>query len=81
MSVRDEIVSRIEAAIPGVTIELSDMTGTNDHWSAVIVSETFNGQSRLNRQRAVYAALGDMMAGPIHALALETKTPNEQENT
>lgn len=81
MSTRDEIIRRIEAAMPGADVQLTDMTGTNDHWQAVIVSDTFDGQGRLGRQRAVYAALGDMMAGPIHALTVETKTPKELENT
>ena len=52
-----------------------DLTGTKDHWEALIVSEAFSGKSRIQQHQMVYAALGELMAGPIHALALKTYTP------
>lgn len=61
---------------------VTDLTGTQDHWEAVIVSEAFSGKSRIQQHQMVYAALGELMAGPIHALALKTYTPeswSEQE--
>jgi stress-induced morphogen len=54
---------------------VTDLTGTRDHWEAVIVSEAFSGKSRIQQHQMVYAALGELMAGPIHALALKTYTP------
>ncbi len=78
MSLQEEIVRRIEAAHPGASVEMTDLTGTQDHWQAHIVSPTFEGMSRIARQRSVYAALDDLMAGttaPIHALTLKTFTP------
>jgi stress-induced morphogen len=56
-------------------IVVNDLTGTKDHWEAVIVSEAFSGKSRIEQHQMVYAALGELMAGPIHALALKTYTP------
>jgi stress-induced morphogen len=56
-------------------IAVNDLTGTKDHWEAVIVSEAFSGKSRIQQHQMVYAALGELMAGPIHALALKTYTP------
>ena len=56
-------------------IAVNDLTGTKDHWEAVIVSGAFSGKSRIQQHQMVYAALGDLMAGPIHALALKTYTP------
>jgi BolA protein len=47
------------------------------HYRVVIVSEAFRGQTPVERHRAVYAALGDTMRREIHALALETATPEE----
>ena len=49
------------------------------HFRVVIVSETFRGQTPVQRHSAVYAALGDAMRTDIHALALQTLTPEEWE--
>ncbi len=56
-------------------IEVTDLTGTKDHWEALIVSDAFAGKSRIQQHQMVYAALGEWMSGPIHALALKTYTP------
>lgn len=47
------------------------------HFNVTIVAEAFAGQSRVARQRMVYAALKDELAGPVHALALKAKAPGE----
>lgn len=74
-NLKTEMERRITAALPDARIELRDLTGTNDHWQAVIVSAGFEGKSPVARQRAVFAALGELMNGPIHALTLNTLTP------
>lgn len=51
--------------------------GGESHFEAEIVSQAFEGLSRLARQRAVNAALSDLLAGPVHALSLKTLTPEE----
>jgi len=56
-------------------LELEDLTGTKDHYKAVIVSPQFEGKTRIEQHQLVYRALGPLMAGPVHALALETKAP------
>jgi len=56
-------------------LELVDLTGTNDHYQARIVSSAFVGKSLIEQHQLVYAALGSAMHGPIHALALKTFTP------
>jgi BolA family transcriptional regulator, general stress-responsive regulator len=50
------------------------------HLSAKIVSAAFVGKSTVERHRAVYALVGDLMPHRIHALALTTLTPNEMSN-
>jgi BolA family transcriptional regulator, general stress-responsive regulator len=50
------------------------------HLSAKIVSTAFVGQSTLQRHRAVYALVGDLMPHTIHALALTTLTPEEADS-
>lgn len=47
------------------------------HFSVRIVSEEFQGLAPLARHRLVYAALDEMMKGPIHALAITALTPDE----
>ena len=47
------------------------------HFDAVIVSARFEGLGLVDRHRAVYAALGDLAERRVHALAIETFTPEE----
>ena len=47
------------------------------HFSVRIVAEEFRGLAPLARHRKVYAALGELMDGPIHALAITALTPDE----
>ena len=54
---------------------IRDLTGTKDHWEALVVSEAFAGKTPIEQHQMVYAALGELMAGPVHALALKTYSP------
>jgi BolA protein len=47
------------------------------HFTVAIESPLFAGKSRLERQRAVNAALGDLLQGRIHALAIKARAPGE----
>ncbi len=67
----------LTAAFPDGRIVVRDLTGTNDHFEATVVSSRFDGVSPVERHRLVYASLGDALSGPIHALALKTLTPAE----
>ena len=49
------------------------------HFHVRIVSTAFDGVSRVERQRRVYAALKDELAGPVHALSLAALTPSEAQ--
>ncbi len=72
----ETLEERIRQGLGGVShIVVNDLTGTKDHWEAVIVSESFSGKNRIQQHQMVYAALGELMSGPIHALALKTYTP------
>ena len=71
------IEAKIRAAIPDARVQLKDLTGTEDHWQAEIVSARFAGLSLVQRHRLVMAALAEEMKGPIHALTLDVKTPEE----
>jgi len=51
--------------------------GGESHFQLTIVSDAFEGQGRVARQRAINAALKDELAGPVHALAVRAMTPAE----
>ena len=53
------------------------VTGDGTHFEALVVSSAFEGKRTLERQRMVYAALGDRMREEIHALSMQTRTPAE----
>ena len=72
-----EITAKIRASLPDAQVELKDLTGTEDHWQATIVSVMFTGKSLIERHRLVMAALATEMKGPIHALTMDLKTPEE----
>jgi stress-induced morphogen len=69
----DTVKSRLLAAFPDARVEVTDLTGTSDHFQAVVVTRAFEGKTRVEQHKMVYAALGDLMNGPIHALALTTR--------
>ncbi|HEY4057903.1 MAG TPA: BolA family transcriptional regulator [Kofleriaceae bacterium] len=73
----DEITAKIVAALPDAIVELKDLTGTEDHWEARIISAAFAGKSLMQRHRLVNAALAEELKGPIHALTMDTKAPGE----
>jgi stress-induced morphogen len=73
----EAIAAKIRAALPDARVQLKDLTGTEDHWQAEIVSSAFTGLSLVQRHRLVMSALAEEMKGPIHALTLDVKTPEE----
>jgi stress-induced morphogen len=78
---KEDIVAKIRKAIPDARVELRDLTGTEDHWEATIVSAAFDGLSLIQRHRLVFDALAEEMKGPIHALTLKTLTPAQAAKT
>jgi acid stress-induced BolA-like protein IbaG/YrbA len=65
----------IENGLPGARADVQGDDGV--HFEATVVSEAFVGKLPLARHRMVYATLGDLMGGAIHALALNTLTPDQ----
>ncbi len=68
----EEIRRRILAALPDAEVELTDLAGDDDHWSARVTSSAFAGLPRVRQHRLVYDALGGEMGGRLHALQLTT---------
>jgi stress-induced morphogen len=73
MPTAEDVKARIEAAIPDATAEVE--SADNVHFSARVVSPAFDGVSRVEQHRMVYAAFGGELGGSIHALQLKTETP------
>ena len=72
----ETIQKLIETGLPGARAQVSGEDGV--HFEATVVSDAFRGKLPLARHRLVYATLGELMGGAIHALALKTVTPEEQ---
>jgi stress-induced morphogen len=75
MPTTDELKQRIEAALPGAEVSVEDLTGGGDHFRAEVVSERFDGLSRIDQHRLVYDVFGNDVGGAIHALSIKTSTP------
>jgi stress-induced morphogen len=70
-----ELKQRIESALPGAQVEVEDLTGGGDHFRAEVVSDRFEGMSRIEQHKLVYGVFGAEVGGPIHALSIKTSTP------
>lgn len=67
-----EIEQFIRDAFPDAEIEMKDLAGDDNHWSASVKSAAFKGKSRVAQHQMVYAALKGNMGGVLHALQLTT---------
>ena len=71
----EELKERIERALPGADVLVVDTTGGGDHFRAEIVSERFEGLTRIQQHKLIYDVFGDEVGGAIHALSIKTETP------
>jgi acid stress-induced BolA-like protein IbaG/YrbA len=65
----------------GIACEHLHVDGDGAHFQAVIVAPAFAGLTRVKRHQLVYGALGDRMRVEIHALSMQTMTPDEFKAT
>jgi acid stress-induced BolA-like protein IbaG/YrbA len=73
MATSEELQQRIEAALPGASVQVSGDDG--HHFEAVVVAPQFEGKSRIAQHRLVYDVFEGELGGSIHALSLQTKAP------
>ena len=76
MVLPDDIKRWIEQNLDGARVEID---GDGQHFNAVIVYPGFAGKNRVQQHQMVYQALGDRMKSDIHALSMQTLTPQEWE--
>ena len=75
-----EIEKLIKESLPDSLIDIQDLAGDGNHYSATVTSSVFNGKNKFVQHRIVYTALKGKMGNELHALAIKTKEKNGPEN-
>ena len=68
-----EIEKYIKEAMPDALVEIQDLAGDGNHYSAVVTSSLFAGKSKIEQHKMVYNSLKGRMGNELHALAIKTK--------
>ncbi len=68
-----EIEKYIKEALPDASIDIQDLAGDGNHYSATVTSPSFKGKSRIEQHKMVYNSLKGKMGNELHALAIKTK--------
>ena len=68
-----EIEKYIKEALPDASIDIQDLAGDGNHYSATITSSKFTGKTKIEQHRMVYNSLKGKMGNELHALAIKTK--------
>ena len=69
----EEIKKLIISSIPDASIEIKDLMGDNNHYSAIIKSKLFKGLSKIEQHKLVYKSLKGKMGNELHALSITTE--------
>ena len=72
----DEIKKLIKESIPDAIIEIKDLMGDNNHYSATIKSKLFNNLNKIEQHKLVYKSLRGKMGNELHALSITTDLLN-----
>lgn len=74
----EQVKAMIQTGLPDAEVAVQDLTGGGDHYQVAIVSSAFAGLSLVKRHQLVYKAVDSAMSSEaIHALSLDTSTPEE----
>ena len=68
-----EIESLIKETFPDAIVEIQDLAGDGNHYSATVTSSQFSGKSKIEQHKMVYNSLKGRMGNELHALAIKTK--------
>ena len=69
----EEIKKLIISSLPDAVIEIKDLVGDNNHYSAKITSKVFNGKSKIEQHKLIYKSLQGKMGNELHALSITTE--------
>ena len=70
---KESIEELIIQSIPDAKVSIEDLRGDGDHYSATVISKSFDGKSKLDQHKMVYDSLHGKMGIELHALVLKTK--------
>ena len=71
---KEQMQGRLQSAFPESRIEVTDLTGTQDHWEVFIESTAFAGQSRIQCHQMVNKVFSEeLKTGEVHALSIRTQ--------
>ena len=77
-TIRERVAERLRQEIPDARVEVVDLTGTDNHLEARVVSPAFAGRSPVERHRMVYAPVRDWLDDDtVHALSVKAWTPEQ----
>ena len=76
----EEIKKLIKEEFPDATVDIQDLAGDGNHYSATVISSQFKGKSKIQQHKMVYNSLKGKMGIELHALALKTKDTNGSTN-
>ena len=68
-----EIEALIKEALPDAKVDMQDLAGDGNHYSATVTSGEFTGKSKIEQHKMVYNSLKGKMGNELHALAIKTK--------
>ena len=68
-----EIEKHIKEAMPDATIDIQDLAGDGNHYSATVTSSQFAGKSKIEQHKMVYNSLKGKMGNELHALSITTE--------
>ena len=71
---KKEIEVLIKESIPDALITIEDLRGDGDHYSATVISKSFQGKSKIMQHKMIYDSLKGKMGNELHALMLKTRT-------
>ncbi len=70
----EEIIKLIKASIPDAQVEINDLKGDNNHFSAIIKSKIFKNLNKIDQHKLVYKSLKGKMGNELHALSITTES-------
>ena len=68
-----DIEKHIKEALPDANVEIQDLAGDGNHYSATVTSSQFKNKSKIEQHKMVYNSLKGKMGNELHALAIKTK--------
>ena len=69
-----EIIKLIKESIPDATVEIKDLAGDNNHYSAIIRSKIFENLNKIQQHKLVYKSLKGKMGDELHAFSIKTES-------